>query len=55
MHKWGKKLKAIKEKVKVSCKGRPIRIIPDFSPEIYESQKILDRYYTDTKRTQMSA
>ena len=48
-------LKAGREKGQVTYKGRPIRITPDFSPETYESQKVLDRCYTDTKRTQMPA
>jgi hypothetical protein len=26
-------LKAVREKSQVTCKGRPIRITPDFSPE----------------------
>ena len=47
-------LKAVREKGQITYKGRPIRITPDFSPD-YESQKILDRCYTDTKRTQMPA
>lgn len=32
MHKTKKILKAIREKGQVTYKGRPIRIIPDFSP-----------------------
>ena len=47
-------LKAVREKGQVTYKGRPIRITPDFSPD-YESQKILNRCCTDTKRTQMPA
>ena len=43
-------LKAVRGKGQVTYKGRPIRITPD-----HESQKILDRYYTDPKRTQMPA
>ena len=41
-------LKAVREKGQVTYKGRPIRITPDFSPD-YESQKILDRCYTDIR------
>ena len=48
-------LKAVREKDQVTYKGRPVRITPDFSPRDYENQKILDRCYTDTKRTQMPA
>jgi hypothetical protein len=47
-------LKAVKETGQVKYKGRPIGITPDFSPEA-ESQKILDRCYTDPKRTQLPA
>jgi hypothetical protein len=47
-------LKALREKVQVTYKGRPIRNTPDFS-SAYESQKILERCYTDYKRTQMPA
>jgi hypothetical protein len=47
-------LKAAREKGQVTYKGRPITITPDFSPET-ESQKILDRCYTVTKKTQMPA
>ena len=47
-------LKAVREKDQVTYKGRPIRITPDLTRD-YESQKILDRCYTDTKRTQMPA
>jgi hypothetical protein len=36
------------EKGQVTYKGRPIRITPDFSPETM----IMDRCYTDPKRTQ---
>ena len=48
-------LKAIRQKDQVTYKGRPIRITSDISPETYESQKSLDRCYTDTKRTQIPA
>jgi hypothetical protein len=48
-------LKAVREKGQVTYKGRLIRITPDFSPETMKPQKILDRCYTDTKRTQMPA
>jgi hypothetical protein len=48
-------LKAGREKSQGTCKGRPIRITPDFSPRDYESQKILIIYHTDPKRTQMPA
>jgi hypothetical protein len=48
-------LKAVKEKGQVTYKGKPIRITPDFFNRNYESQKSLDRCYTDTKRTQMTA
>ena len=44
-------LKAVREKGQVTYKGRPIRI---FTRD-YESQKSLDRCYTDTKRTQTAA
>ena len=44
-------LKEVREKGQVTYKGRPIRI----TPETIESQKSLDRCYTDTKRTQMPA
>ena len=47
-------LKAVREKGQVTCKGKPIRITPDFSTD-YKSQKTLDRCYTDTKRTQIPA
>jgi hypothetical protein len=47
-------LKAVREKGQVTYKGRPIRITSDISPD-YESLKILDRSYTDSKRTQMPA
>jgi hypothetical protein len=46
-------LKAIREKGQLTFIGRSIRITPDFSPRNYESQKILGRYHTDPKRTQM--
>jgi hypothetical protein len=46
-------LKAEREKGKVTYKGRPIRITPDFSHRDYESQKILGKCYTDPKRTRM--
>ena len=42
-------LKAVCEKCQVTYKGRPIKITPDFSPEI------LGRCQTDPKRTQMPA
>jgi hypothetical protein len=45
-------LKAVRGKGQVTYKGKPIRITPDFSTD-YESQKSLDRCYTDTKRIQM--
>ena len=51
----GRLLKAVREKGQVTYKGRPIRITPDFFTKDYESQKIMDRCYTDTKRTQMPA
>jgi len=44
-------LKAVKEKCQVSYKVRLFRIIPDY----YESQKILGRCHSDTKRTQIPA
>jgi hypothetical protein len=44
-------LKVVREKCQVTYKGRPIRITTDFTRD-YERQKILDRCYTDTKRTQ---
>ena len=47
-------LKAVRGKGQVTYKGRPIRITPDFSPD-HESQKILDRCHTDTKRTKIPA
>ena len=47
-------LKAVREKGQVTYKGRPIIITRDFLPD-YESQKNLDRCYTDPKRTQMPA
>ena len=31
-------LKAVREKVKVTSKGRPIRITPDFSPETMKAR-----------------
>jgi hypothetical protein len=48
-------LKAVRKKVQVTYKCRPIRITPDFFTRDNESQKILDRYYTEPKRTQMPA
>ena len=39
MHKTKKILKAIREKGQVTYKGRPIRIIPDFSPETMKAIK----------------
>ena len=47
--------KAVKEKDQVTYKGRPIRIYTRLLTRDYESQKILDRCYTDPKRTQMPA
>jgi hypothetical protein len=32
-------LKAVREKGQVTCKGRPIRITPDFSPEILKTRR----------------
>ena len=46
-------LKAVRGKCQVTYKGRPTRNTPEFRD--YESQKILERYYTDPKRTQMPA
>ena len=51
----GRILKAVRGKGQVTYKGRPIRITPDFFTRDSESQKSLDRCYTDTKRTQMPA
>ena len=52
-------LKAVREKGQVTYKGRPIRVIDFYNYRLlirdYESQKILDRCYTDSKRTQMPA
>jgi hypothetical protein len=31
-------VKAVKEKGQVTCKGRPIRITPDFSPETVKAR-----------------
>ena len=42
-------LKAVREKGEVTYKGRPIRLLT----RDYEIQKILGRYHTDPKRTQM--
>jgi hypothetical protein len=47
-----KNLKAVREKGKVTYKGRPIRIAPNFSRDS-KSQKILGRCHTDPKRTKM--
>jgi hypothetical protein len=47
-------LKTVREKDQVRYKGRPITITPDLTLD-YESQKILSRSHTDTKRTQMPA
>jgi hypothetical protein len=47
-------LKALRGKGQVTYKGRPIRITTDISSET-ESQKILDRCYTDPKRIRISA
>jgi hypothetical protein len=47
-------LKAVRERGQVPYKSRSIRITPDFPPET-ESQKILDRCYTDTKRKNTNA
>ena len=48
-------LKAVREKGQVTYKCKPNRITPDFFTRNYESQKFLDRCYTDTKRTQIPA
>ena len=48
-------LKEVKGKGQVTYKVRPIRITPAFLPETMKARKILDRCYTDTKRTQMPA
>jgi hypothetical protein len=32
-------LKAVREKVQVTCKGKPIRITPDFSPETMKARE----------------
>jgi hypothetical protein len=45
-------LKAIREKVQVTYKGRSIRITPDFSTDM-KSQKSQDRGHADPKTTQM--
>jgi hypothetical protein len=45
-------LKTVRGKGQVTYKGGPIRITLDFSPETMKA-RILDRCYTDTKRTQM--
>jgi hypothetical protein len=45
-------LKEVREQFQVKYKGKPIRITPDFSPET-ESQNILERCYTDTKRKKL--
>jgi hypothetical protein len=47
-------LKVVTEKGQVKYKGRPIRIIPDFSTDS-KSQKILGRCHTDSKRTKIPA
>jgi hypothetical protein len=39
MHKIKKILKVVKGKGQVTYKGRPIRIIPDFSPEIMKARR----------------
>ena len=44
-------LKSARGKVQVTYKGRPIRIIPDFSTETYESQKSLVGGHADSKGT----
>jgi hypothetical protein len=46
-------LKAVSEKGQVTYKDSPIRIIPDFFPRDYESQKFLGRCHTDPKRSLM--
>jgi hypothetical protein len=48
-------LKAVRGKGQVTHKGRPIRITQYFFTRDYESQKSLDRCYTDNKRTQTPA
>jgi hypothetical protein len=47
-------LKAARSKGQVAYKGRPIRVIPDFSTD-YESQKSWVRGHADSKRTQVLA
>jgi len=47
-------LKVVREKGQVTYKGRPIRITPDFLQEP-ASKKILGKYHTYPKRTQMPA
>ena len=42
-------LKAVREKGQVTYKGSPIRLLT----RDYESQKVLRRYHTDPKRTQV--
>jgi hypothetical protein len=32
-------LKAVRRKGQVTCKGRPIRITPDFSPEMMKARR----------------
>jgi hypothetical protein len=39
MQKTKKILKAVREKSQLTYKGRPIRITPDFSPEIIKARK----------------
>jgi hypothetical protein len=47
-------LKAVRGKGQVTYKGRPINYNRLFTRD-HESQKMLDRCYTETKRTQMPA
>ena len=35
----GRILKAVKEKGQVTCKGKPTRITPDFSPETMKTRR----------------
>jgi hypothetical protein len=42
-------LKAVREKGQVICKGRPIRITPDFLPVSMKARKILGRCHTVPK------
>jgi hypothetical protein len=47
-------LKAVREKGQVTYKSRPIRIIPDFSPDTMKARRSWT-CYTNSKRTQMPA